>query len=55
MSPAIMDTCRSSKAERIRRVGGLAKGKCVSAKFVPEVLGRITAARACRAQRADSL
>jgi Malonate decarboxylase, alpha subunit, transporter/Malonate decarboxylase gamma subunit (MdcE) len=38
MSPAPKDTRRRNKAERIRRVGALAKGKFVSAKSVPEVL-----------------
>ena len=41
MSPATKDTRRRNKAERMRRVGGLAKGKFVSAKSVPEVLKRI--------------
>ncbi|MEI6492606.1 MAG: malonate decarboxylase subunit alpha, partial [Verrucomicrobiota bacterium] len=41
MSPAPKDTRRRNKAERIRRVGALAKGKFVSAKSVPEVLKRI--------------
>ena len=41
MATASSDTRRRNKAQRIRRVGRLARGKFVSPKHVPEVLKRI--------------
>jgi malonate decarboxylase alpha subunit len=41
MTPPVRDTLRRNKAERLRRVGKLARGKFVAAKDVPAVLKRI--------------